>query len=98
MKTKLLTLTLLAGSSLFAGVRRRIRGCWSAASACSRVCPTALSWSGLCLGRGLLVSLGTALRVACGLLGAAAISGRVLGSSAILRRPILSRVLAPLAS
>lgn len=52
--------------------------------------------SRLLLGRRLLVSDGATLLLACGLLGSTALCPRVLGSTALLRSPLLFRLLAPL--
>ena len=46
------------------------------------------------MGWRLLVSVGTTLRLARGLLGTATLRARVLGGAALLRAPLLRRILA----
>src|SRR6185436_8825402 len=53
------------------------------------------SWSGIHLGLRILVSGWTSLDLARRLLGASALCSRPLDCSALLRRPLLWRILAP---
>src|SRR5579864_4944898 len=68
----------------------------SAASSSGRV--RAGAWSWLCVGRRLLVSSGPTLELARRVLGSAALRGRVLDRSALLRRPLLCGLLAQISS
>ena len=103
MKTKLFAVMLLAGSSLFAGVRFSVGiglgvpvapvvAC-AACCAGSGLC-AACAWPGIRLGGWLSVFCGRALCLASWLLGSAAIRGSALDCATVLWAPLLSRILA----
>ena len=105
MKTRLIAVALLAGSSLFAqvrfyagarigyrrpGTRRDVRR--SARPACH--IRDTHAWTGLHVCGRLLVSRRTALRLACRILDSPCVCRRLLGRPALCHRPVLRRLLA----
>ena len=87
-----------------ADLRRIWPGCWGVRLLCSAASPTAgrllraaISRPRVHVDRRLLVSGWTALALACRLLGPAAVRRRLLGDTALLRAPLLGRLLAALA-
>ena len=102
MKSKLFAILLLAGSSLFARTNVVVGAGFGGGyyAPPRHECgwphlPAAVSGSGVRLDQRLLGSVGPALRLDGGLLGAPPVCACALAGAALLRRPLLSRLLAP---